>query len=440
MFTALPRTFKSLYTLLFSILMGAVSVLVNPAATNAEMPQAPDDFTPVVRFAVTSDIHIKEEENNIETQRWARMIDKSYELAQLDAQYPNLDAVCVSGDHTNNGSPVEYAKYKAVADAHIREGTQLITALGNHEFGYAGGEVYQLHREVMGEEPDVHEIIKGFHFVAVSYSQTGGVFGFDKQFWLAKQLRQAKNDNPDYPVFVFQHPHPFGTVYGSVQWGSLDLNGVYSLYPQVVSFSGHSHYAMGDPRSIWQGSFTALGTGSLSYMENENELEDGQFPEGYRDVVQFYIVEADANGSVCIRCYDLTADCWFGETYYIETPADKTSFAYTYANRMKTDEPPVFAGDAALTAVKEADGSYSVLFPAAAGKFVVHDYKIKVTSGAQTISSQSILSGYYIHPSPADYAVDIGPLEAGKEYQVTVMAANAYAELSKPLTLVFTAE
>jgi len=440
MLTALPRTIKSLYTLLFSILMGAVSILVNPAATNAGMPQAPEDFTPVVRFAVTSDIHIKEEENNIEAQRWAAMIDKSYALTAEDARYPYLDAVCVSGDYTNHGSPIEYAKYKAVADEHILEGTKLITALGNHEFGYAGGEVYTLHREVLGAEPDVDEVINGFHFIAVSYSQTGGVFGFDKQVWLANRLREAKSDNPDYPVFVFQHPHPFGTVYGSVQWGSLDLNGVYSLFPQVVNFSGHSHYAMGDPRSIWQGSFTALGTGSLSYMENENELEDGQFPEGYRDVVQFYIVEADASGSVRIRCYDLTADCWFGETYYIETPADKASFTYSYANRMKADEPPVFADSAALTAVKEADGDYSIRFPAASDRFIVHDYKIKVTSGAQTVSSQSILSGYYIHPSPSDYTVDIGPLEAGKEYQVIVMAANAYAELSEPITLAFTAE
>lgn len=440
MFTALPRTFKSLYTLLFSILMGVVSVLVNPAATNEEMPQAPDDFTPVVRFAVTSDIHIKEEENNVEARRWAAMIDKSYELAQSDAQYPYLDAVCVAGDYTNNGSPLEYAKYKAVADNHIHAGTKLITAIGNHEFGYAGGGVYALHREVLGAEPDVHEVINGFHFVAVSYSQIGGVFGFDKQAWLAQQLKQAKSDKPDYPIFVFQHPHPFGTVYGSVQWGSPDLNGVYSLYPQVVSFSGHSHYAMGDPRSIWQGSFTALGTGSLSYMENENELEDGQFPEGYRDVVQFYIVEADATGSVRIRCYDLTADCWFGETYFIEKPADKNGFAYTYANRMRADQSPVFAGGAALTVAKGADGSYSVSFPAASDRFVVHDYKIKVTSGAKTVFSQSILSGYYIHPSPADYTVDIGPLETGKEYRVTVMAANAYAELSKPLTLAFAAQ
>jgi len=440
MLTALPRTFKSFYTLLFSILMGTVSVLINPAATNAQMPQAPDDFTPVVRFAVTSDIHIKEEENNIETQRWAAMIDKSYELALQDTHYTKLDAVCVSGDFTNHGSPQEYAKYKAVADGHIHADTKLITAIGNHEFGYAGGEVYNLHKEVMGVEPDVSEVINGFHFIAVSYSQTGGVFGFDKQVWLANRLREAKSDKPDYPIFVFRHPHPFGTVYGSVQWGNPDLNGVYSLYPQVVSFSGHSHYAMGDPRSIWQGSFTALGTGSLSYMENENELEDGQFPEGYRDVAQFYIVEADENGSVRIRCYDLTADCWFGEAYYIEKPADKSSFAYTYASRMKADKPPVFAADAGLTAVKEPDGTYSVHFPAASDCFIVHDYKIIVASGAQAVSSQSILSGYYINPSPADYSVNIGELEAGKEYKVTVMAANAYAELSKPLILSFTAQ
>ena len=47
-------------------------------------------------------------------------------------------------------------------------------------------------------------------------------------------------------------------------------------YPQVVDFSGHSHVPINDPRSIHQKHFTALGTGSLSYFELDDEPYSSQ--------------------------------------------------------------------------------------------------------------------------------------------------------------------
>ena len=58
-----------------------------------------------------------------------------------------------------------------------------------------------------------------------------------------------------------------GTVYGSELWYTNDLDGILEEYEQVVHFSGHSHFPINDPRSIWQGDFTALNTGTLSYAE-----------------------------------------------------------------------------------------------------------------------------------------------------------------------------
>ena len=57
-------------------------------------------------------------------------------------------------------------------------------------------------------------------------------------------------------------------MYGSTTcWGVKELTDILEKYPQVVDFAGHSHFPMNDPRSIWQGDYTALNTGTLSYYE-----------------------------------------------------------------------------------------------------------------------------------------------------------------------------
>ena len=40
------------------------------------------------------------------------------------------------------------------------------------------------------------------------------------------------------------------------------VSDVLAKYPQVVTFSGHLHFPLNDPRSIWQASFTSFGCGS----------------------------------------------------------------------------------------------------------------------------------------------------------------------------------
>ncbi len=440
MISAFTVSFKSGLTLAFSVLLALINTLTNLGANNAQAPVVPDDFTPVVRFVVCSDVHIDGTQDTEAIRRYTDFIESSYDYAESQDSYKALDAVCVSGDYTNSGSVDQYEAFSAVNNAHVREGTQLIVALGNHEFGDNQAETYARYNQYVGTDVDNHYVINGFHFVGISYNEDRSFFDTEKVSWLNEQLSIAKKDNADYPIFVFQHPHPFGTVYGSVNWGEIVLNSVYSKYPQVMNFSGHSHYPINDPRSIWQGSFTALGCGTLKYFELENELSAGHMPEGNENAAQFYIVEADASGSVRIQGYDLITHTFFDSVdYYIDTPADKSTFAYTYADRMKASSKPVFADGSAVTATKNEAGECVVNFPAAQSSDIVHDYKIKVTdsSGVVTYYNQSHLSDYYYKPAPTQFSINIGALETGKTYKVSVTAANAYAKLSKPITAEF---
>ena len=127
----------------------------------------------------------------------------------------------------------------------------------------------------------------------------------------AEELKKAVADDPTKPIFVMQHEHISGTVYGSLDnegWGMPDFAEILKDYPQVVDFSGHSHYPLNDPRSIWQGEYTALGTGGLYYAEITVDDVKTVHPEGYRFASTFWVVEIDSQNRIRLRAVDLLAE------------------------------------------------------------------------------------------------------------------------------------
>lgn len=430
---------KPLSVLFVFILTFTSNSIFKPGVMN--MPVVPDDFTPVVRFTVTSDVHLKDEGGEAEATRLGLMIRSSYAIAESSGSYNKLDAVAFSGDLTDAGKPETLQQFKNICDANLKDGTQNLAVMGNHEFTHDNANTIANFESIVKLPYRYHKVINGVHFIGMSPDRDGSGYTVETQLWLKKQLKAAVADNPDNPIFVFQHHHIWGTVYGSMSWGNIDLNAILSLYPQVVDFSGHSHYPINDPASIWQGAFTALGTGTLSYFELENyPLGGGQFPEGNRNAAQMYVVEVDAQGATRIRGYDLLAGQYIGETYYIAKPADKRTFAYNTKNRLAKSENPVFSADAKLTAAKTTDGSYSIHFPAATDDLIVRQYDILVTEkSGKTAFKDSHLSDYYYTPMPTAYDINVGNLESGKTYVASVVALDAYFMLSKPLTVTFTA-
>lgn len=406
-----------------------------------DMPVAPDDFTPIIRFTVASDVHLKDEGGEAEAYRLGLMIRSSYDIAENSSSYTNLDSVVFCGDITDHGSLTQLQKFKDICDENLRSTTKNMTVLGNHEFGYDRPNTVANFENIVGLPAQFHTVINGVHFIGLIPDRDGGGYTVETQKWLYNQLKEASEENPDNPIFVLQHHHVFGTVYGSLSWGSVDLNVVLSQFPQVIDFSGHSHYPMNDPVSIWQGAFTALGTSTLSYYEMEYfPLTGGQYPSS-RNAAQMYVVEVDARGATRIRIFDLLASQFIGETYYIATPADKTTFAYSPKNRIAKSTHPTFAADAKITPEKTQDGSYSIHFPAATDSIVVRQYEVIVAKQWGGIAFRTThFSDYFFTPIPTEHNINIGHLESGQTYTATITAANAYYLPSKPLQVTFTAE
>ncbi len=114
--------------------------------------------------------------------------------------------------------------------------------------------------------------VKGYTFVGAHWGHEKELDAFLQANADRLGLRGGK------PFFYAQHPHPGNTVQGSWAWGHDGGVSTRALekFPNAVAFSGHSHYSHTDDRCVWQGTFTSVGTSSLSYIFAQYWRENGE--------------------------------------------------------------------------------------------------------------------------------------------------------------------
>lgn len=407
--------------------------------SGGELPAAPADFLPVLRFAVCSDIHIGG--SGTEELRLKNLIDFMYTYSS-EQSYNGFDALCIAGDFTNRGKAAEYDAFNGITADNLKAPTRLLVCTGNHEYidyrDYDASLGARMFEKKLKQEQDSHIVINGFHFILTSYCEDGKTFkaklkSFDES------IRSAVADSEGKPVFVFQHPAPHATLYGSVCWGDRDISKVFRKYPDIIDFSGHSHYPINDPRSVWQNKYTALGCGTLSYFETDLDGRAGNFPYETKKAAQFYIVEADKDGNVRILPYDLITDSFFKNEYYF-AQSDRKSFPYSFAKMKSLDPKPYFEPSAKITAKKDDEGETVLTFEGAKDKFIVESYKVTVTLNAIPYKSFDF-SGKYMYLAKRNcYELNLGKPQPGKRCTVYIKALNAYAKTSETLKYKFITE
>lgn len=406
----------------------------------SELPETPDDFTPVIRFAVCSDVHLDGDPESAEAERLAKLFDTVYAYSETQ-EYKNFDALCVAGDFTDQGKAEQYDLFNSIIAENKKDETRLLVCMGNHEFidtrDVDASQGTRMFEAKMERDDDTSTVINGYHFILTSYCEDGHSFT-GKCSWINSEIKKAIKDTGDKPVFVFQHPAPFASIYGSISWGDPSIPAVFLKYPQVVNFSGHSHFPVNDPRSCWQGGYTAFGCGTLSYFETELDGISGNFPYSVEEAAQFYIVEADAEGNVRVLSYDLITDQFFDNEYYL-TDLAKRNFDYSYAKMKLRDDAPVFPESTQISVDTNDEGNSILTFTGAEDKYVVESYKLSVTKNGIKVAEDNF-SGKYMYLFEEDvYTSDLGKLEPGK-YNVQIVALNAYAETSAPFSYTFTVQ
>ncbi len=394
----------------------------------------PKDFEPVLRFAVCSDIHLNGEENQEAAVRLKNLLVDMYEYSKNE-NYKNLDAIVVAGDFTGGGAEKEYESFNKIINENKRDETQLLIVLGNHEFiNYRDVDAtvgYKVYKKYISENVDTDVVLNGYHFIGVSYDDDGRNFTGKAQ-WLQEKLNNATQENPEKPVFVYQHPAPTLTVYGSGNWGDMTMKKVLNKFPQVVDFSGHSHYAPSDPRSVWQGSFTAVGCGSLSaFMGNLNYIDGDKDAPGKSGGA--WIVEVDADGNVSMKLYDIENRMFFKNVDYYFTNLSKSSKrTYTWHQQKSLDTKPLFPESSKITASIDEKGEAIISFPEAKGYYDAENYKITVKKSNKKIFENTVISEY-VRATNEDVKVNLGALEKGI-YTVKITAYSPYSLRGQVLT------
>ena len=241
---------------------------------------------PKLRLGVMSDIHLT----------WNVDEPGSYERIEKMLRYyreRNVDGVVIAGDIADWGfvdQLVQFAELwrKVFPDDKAPDGHRVerLFVGGNHDlcgpyepFGWKGRSILEQKdqfiktvgidkawEKAFGERYESIWLknVKGYSFTGAHWGREKGL----KDFLTANRNKI----NPHLPYFHIQHPHPLGTVYrGMFSENSWNYDrgavfGILSEFPNAVALSGHTHVPLTDERSIWQGAFTSVATGSLSYV------------------------------------------------------------------------------------------------------------------------------------------------------------------------------
>jgi len=317
--------------------------------------------------------------------------------------------------------------------------------MGNHdnEPGHAVGS--QNFIDSIGQPLHQYIDIKGYPFITISQTGTGNSnYNIQSYNFLKDALEDATVKYAGKPVFVFFHVPPLNTCYGSSAsdggWGSTRFVSLLSKYPQVISFSGHSHFPIGDPRSIYQYLFTAVNDGSSTYGEIEpNIVSEGIHPVGFQNVTEALIVNIKDNGDVEIERWDTYRNEEILPRWTVKAPHDGTHF--TYLNRDGKPAPTFAAG--VIPSISEITWSgCKISIPQATDNENVFRYRIEICKktdasdwqNASPIDVRNVFSQYYFNSqTPHTITSTIDGLDENTEYFVRVFAADSWNNLSEPV-------
>jgi 3',5'-cyclic AMP phosphodiesterase CpdA len=273
-------------------------IVIVPHSVFAFNPEAVDK--PKLVFAVISDTHVHPKKLHYNAKF-------KHALQDLSAIAPNYETLAVVGDLTNRGLPAEYDLFNDILSQYGKTNRNLVPILGNHDWyeslKYPKHKVSdaQLAKRFI-EKMNVPHLyydkwINGYHFVVLGSEKSpktisaassdpatiNSAYISDKQLdWLEETLAVQASRNK--PIFVFLHQPIQNTVYGSelgVGHNDQKLLSILKKYPQVILFSGHSHYPLNNPKTIIRDGITMVNTSSVAYTYTTESGENQIQSQGY---------------------------------------------------------------------------------------------------------------------------------------------------------------
>lgn len=334
---------------------------------------------PLLRFGVVSDPHI-----GVKPEATAFLENA---LRWLAAQ--NVDAVLCPGDIAHSGLISEMETFANVWNRVFPGGlrpdggkVELMLVTGNHDIdawggrwdGFSedalrknrfwhGGNPEKTWRRLFGQPWELvwRRDVKGFVFLGAQWKTAKPSI----EEFLAEV---GPSLDPGKPFFYCQHAHPKETCHGWYSDGDDDGEATRALspFPNAVAISGHSHCALSDERTVWQGAFTSIGAGctqswcvpllrpeyvnaSASWhsswrektMASVSNAKDGRDLGGGFEMVEVY---AD---HLVVHRRSVVFDEPIGPAWTVPLPA-RADGPFDFARRAAVGTPPQFPADAAV--------------------------------------------------------------------------------------------
>ena len=459
---------------------------------------------PNLVFGTISDIHIRlARKDGKDTFAGAEKFRETLEWFRDQG----VDGITISGDLADCGFIEELEEVGRVwrsvfPDDKAPDGRHVerLFVYGNHDwegFKYGGGgagkkifgDDYELHtirkdlaaawKKAFGEEysPVWRKEVKGYTFIGghwiADYCRGKGEVGVPQTPEWFKE--NGKTIDPSKPFFYLQHPPPKNTCHGPHLWGRDDgrLTETLSKYRNAISITGHSHAPLTIERAIWQGTFTAIDAGSLSYTggecgdsypywrENDNSGEKASVDNAKKIMTRLYT--RDGHQGLLVRVYD---DCIvfarrdfesmkkLAEDWVVPLPA-KDPMPFTFESRVGGSVAPQFPVGAALAArittgknrgggdVKSEERRVlEVTIPVAnrpdAGRVV--DYAVEISGKDGGIDRKLVFAeGYHRSPdskvanTPTVFLVDADLLKSKGDLLIKVSPRNGFGVAGESL-------
>ncbi|MBR6743857.1 MAG: metallophosphoesterase [Clostridia bacterium] len=481
--------------------LGLVSCKPNPtdqttasttaSSTNSDTqkPEQPnvnavfDESKIVFSFAAISDIHIGRDTNNVEENKFkSALLQLKEQAAKHDAD--GIDAVLAVGDlfegsgygGTNTSGNIN--SYKQIYQSVFNPAeVPMIHAEGNHDLTWDSTAknvaaehnamfgpnffLTDVDKDALAAEGNRHCVVNGYHILTLlPVTSTNVSYTQGTKNWLDKTLSEITTADPDAYVIVLTHPMIYDTVYGSTlgrepgtsltdMWATSDLTPILSKYNQVVTFGGHLHFPINDPRTIMQTSFTSLGCGSVNYMA----IEDGKYEnmasattmKDNTEYSQGLLCQIDENGNMRITRMDFYNKAAM-EPWEISHPTADGSHLTKYGKdrgNAENNQAPALSGIEAIMGTPSATGKQSVTiqFDAATDDTFAHHYTMEFKKAGKTRRTFNILSDFYRVSDPAQMkkslSHSLGSLSPD-DYEVILTAYDSWGAASEPISFKFT--